>query len=551
MFERARTFAATRRGVTAAGLAVVLLGLPLSAQIGEKVDYDAVMRIKDEGFGSSSRVMEFASWLTDVHGPRLTNSPQFRAAGQYVVKQMTGLGFANVKLEPWGPFGRGWSNEYTHVRVVAPYTTTLLAFSKAWTPGTNGPVKGEATLATLEKDEDLTKHKGQLKGKFVLLQPAGEVKPLFDAPGRRYDEGDLEKLTRETPTRGGMRGGGRPPQPGQPGPFGNMAAQMEFRRKRTAFLVAEGVAGTIVPSTCPRGDSGSVCVAAFSPGEGSRDPKEPTPLVQIVLASEHYGRLVRTLEKKLPVTIEADVRNTFHDDDQMSFNVVADLPGTDKADEVVMVGAHLDSWHTGTGATDNGASSAVVMEALRILKAAGLKPRRTIRMALWGGEEQGLLGSRAYVKDHFADRETMTLKPDHGKLAAYFNMDNGGGAFRGIYLQNNDAAASVIAAWMEPFRGLGMTTLAPGPTSGTDHLSFDAVGLPGFQFIQDPLEYSTRTHHTNQDVYERLIPDDLKQNAVIIAAFAYHAAMRDERLPRKPLPKASPMPRIPGITAGN
>jgi hypothetical protein len=543
-------FVTTRRTLVAAGLAIALIGVPLAAQVKEKVDYDAVMRIKDEGFGSSSRVMEFTSWLTDVHGPRLTNSPQYRAAGQYIVRQMTELGFANVKLEPWGPFGRGWSNEYTHVRVVAPFATTLMAYSKAWAPGTNGPVKGEVVLVALEKDEDLAKVKGQLAGKFLMIQPVAEVKPLFDAPGKRYTEDDLEKLTRETPSRGGMRGG-RPPQPGQPGPFGNMAAQMELRKKRTAFLVAEGVAGLIFPSTCARGDSGSVCVSAVSPGEGSRDPKEPTQLVQIVLASEHYNRLARTIEKKLPVTIEADVRNTFHDEDQMSFNVVAELPGTDKADEVVILGAHLDSWHAGTGATDNAASGAVMMEALRILEAAGLKPRRTIRMALWGGEEQGLLGSRAYVKEHFADRESMTLKPDHAKLAAYFNMDNGGGAFRGIYLQNNDAAAPVISAWMEPFHALGMTTVSPQPTGGTDHQSFDAVGLPGFQFIQDPMEYSTRTHHTNQDVYERLVPEDLKQNAVIIAAFAYHAAMRDEKLPRKPLPKPSPMPRIPGITAGN
>lgn len=530
----------------AAALAVALATLPLTAQVHEKVDYDAVMRIKDEGFGRSSRVMEFASWLTDVHGPRLTNSPQFRAAGEYVVKQMTELGFANVKLEPWGPFGRGWHNEYTHVRVVSPYAASLLAFPKAWTPGTSGPLKGEAVLATLDTEADFAKVRGQLKGKFVLLQPAPEVKPLFDAPGRRHSEVDLEKLSRELPSRGGgMRGGARP---GQPNPFANMAAQMEFRKKRTAFLVEEGVAGLISPSTCPRGDSGSVCVGGPASGEGSRDPKDPTPLPQVVVASEQYGRILRTLEKKLPVVIEADVKVTYFDQDQTSFNVIAELPGTDKADEVVILGAHFDSWHAGTGATDNGASSAVMMEALRILKASGLKPRRTIRMALWGGEEQGLLGSRAYVKEHFADRETMALKPAHAKLAAYFNMDNGGGAFRGIYLENNEAARGVIAAWMEPFHALGMTTVSPQPTSGTDHMAFDAVGLPGFQFIQDPLEYSSRTHHTNQDVYERLIPEDLKQNAVILASFAYHAAMRDEGLPRKPLPKPAPMPRIPGVT---
>ena len=545
-----RTPASRRAAGVFVGIAIAALAFPLGAQVKEKIDYDAIMRFKDEGFGPSSRVMEFASWIVDVYGPRLTNSPQYKAAGNYVVKQMTEMGFANVKLEPWGPFGRGWSNEYTSVRVVAPYAATLTAYSKAWAPGTSGPLKGEAVLATLDKEEDFAKVKGTLRGKFVLLQPAAEVKPLFEAPGRRYSDSDLDKLTKESPTRGGFRGG-RPPRAGQPNPFGNMAAQMELRKKRTAFLVAEGVAGILSPSSCARGDSGSVCVSAVSPGEGSRDPKEPTPLVQIVLASEHYGRIVRTLEKKLPVTIEADVKSTFHDADQNTFNVVAELPGGDKADEVVLLGAHLDSWHSGTGATDNGASCAVMMEALRILKATGVTPRRTIRMGLWGGEEQGLLGSRAYVKEHLADRETMTLKPEHAKLAAYFNMDNGGGAFRGIYMQNNDAAALVVAAWMEPFHALGMTTLSPQPTGGTDHQSFDAVGLPAFQFIQDPLEYSTRTHHTNQDVYERLIPDDLKQNAVIIASFAYHAAMRDEKLPRKPLPKPSPMPRIPGITASN
>ena len=539
------TRGSTRRW-PAAALALALASLPLSAQVHEKVDYDAVMRIKDEGFGQSSRVMEFAGYLTDVHGPRLTNSPQFRAAGHYAVKQLTDLGFANVKLEPWGPFGRGWHNEYTNVRVVSPYAATLLAFPKAWTPGTRGPLKGEAIAATLDTEADFDKVKGQLKGKWVLLQPAPEVKPLWEAPGKRFTDADLERMSRETPTRGGFRGA--PARPGQPNPFG--PGQTEFRKKRTAFLVAEGVAGLISPSTCPRGDSGSVCVGGPAQGEGSRDPKDPTLLPQIVVASEQYGRILRTLERKLPVTIEADVKVAWFDDDQMSFNVIAEIPGTDKADEVVMIGAHFDSWHSGTGATDNGGSSAVMMEAMRILKAAGLKPRRTIRMALWGGEEQGLLGSRAYVRAHFGDRETMKLEPEHARLAAYFNMDNGGGVFRGVYLEHNDAVRDVIAAWMEPFRLLGMTTLTPQPTSGTDHMSFDAVGLPGFQFIQDPLEYSTRTHHSNQDVYERLIPEDLRTNAVIVASFAYHAAMRDEKLPREPLPKPMPAPRGPAPTAG-
>jgi carboxypeptidase Q len=285
-----------------------------------------------------------------------------------------------------------------------------------------------------------------------------------------------------------------------------------------------------------------VRVQAPPEGESQRQTTDAAVLPQIVVAGEHYGRLLRLLDKKVPVALEIDVKNRFVDTDLNSLNVIAELPGSDKADEVVMIGAHFDSWHSGTGATDNGVSCAVMIEAMRILKASGLKPRRTIRMGLWTGEEQGLLGSRAYVTKHFADRTDMVLKPEHAKLAAYFNMDNGGGAFRGVYLQGNEAVAPIFEAWMKPFASLGMTTLTIRPTSGTDHLSFDAVGLPGFQFVQDPIEYGSRTHHTNLDVYERAIPDDLVQNAITIATFAYHAANRDQPLPRKPLPKPSPVP---------
>jgi Zn-dependent M28 family amino/carboxypeptidase len=291
------------------------------------------------------------------------------------------------------------------------------------------------------------------------------------------------------------------------------------------------VLATIVPG---RGTNGTVFVGGSAT---NAQPNANLGVPSVTIAVEHYGRMVRTLEKKMPVTITLEVKNTFTDD-TMSFNVVGEIPGTDKADELVMLGAHFDSWHTGTGTTDNGVSSAVMMEALRILKATGLQPRRTIRMGLWTGEEQGLLGSRAYVKEHFADRETMALKPEHAKLSVYLNMDNGGGTFRGIYLQGNEAIAPVFESWMKPFANMGMTTLTIRPTGGTDHLSFDAVGLPGFQFVQDPLEYSTRTHHTNLDVYERAIPEDLMQNAVIIASFVYHAANRDALLPRKALPRA-------------
>lgn len=272
---------------------------------------------------------------------------------------------------------------------------------------------------------------------------------------------------------------------------------------------------------------------------GPRDPKAPTTFPQLVIAAEHYNRMFRTSERKIPVSLEMDVDNRFYDDDLDSFNIVGEIRGTDLAHEVVMMGAHFDSWHSATGATDNAAGSAVILEAMRILKASEVKMRRTVRMALWTGEEQGLLGSRAYVRDHFAERQTMTLKPEHAQLAAYFNVDNGTGAIRGVFLQRNEAVAPVFQAWMEPFRNIGMTTLSIRNTLSTDHVAFDEVGLPAFQFIQDPMEYTTRTHHTNMDVYDRIQPSDLIQNAVIVASFAYHAANRDQKLPRKPLPRTS------------
>jgi Zn-dependent M28 family amino/carboxypeptidase len=312
-----------------------------------------------------------------------------------------------------------------------------------------------------------------------------------------------------------------------------------FNRTRTAFFLEEGVAGLIQPGR-GIGDHGSVLVG----GGGSRDPKDPPVPPTVAVATEHYNRIARMLKKDVAVTLEMDIKNTFYDQDLTMFNIVAELPGADKADEVVMLGGHFDSWHAGTGAVDNAAGVAAMMEAMRILKATGLKLRRTVRIGLWGGEEQGLIGSRQYVKQHFADRETMKLLPEHAKLAGYFNIDNGTGAIRGVYLQGNEAVTPIFAAWMEPFRNLGMTTLTIRNTGGTDHLSYDAVGLPGFQFIQDPVEYSSLSHHSNLDVYERVQPADMMKNAVIAAAFVYQTANRDQLLPRKPLPKPQP-PRPP------
>jgi hypothetical protein len=510
-------------------LLALALAAPLAGQAGpDRVDHDAIYKIKEEGFQRSD-VMEIAGVLTDVHGPRLTNSPNFAQAAAWAMKKMTDWGLVNVKLEPWGTFGPGWSNQLTSIRAVSPQAYPIIGYSKAWSAGTPGAIAGEAVLMKMDpRATDLSylePYRGKLRGRIVLLGEPRELKTIDEAPSKRYSAEQLSELTRETAHR--ARAGYRPPT----------REARELIRKRLQFLREEGALATVDAGWY--GDGGTVFVGGVTP----RDPKDPAyvAIPQLTIAAEHYGRMARTLARGIPVRLEIEVANTFHDTDATGYNVVGEIPGTDKADEVVMIGAHFDSWHTGTGATDNAAGSAVMLEAMRIIKAAGLRPRRTIRIALWSGEEQGLLGSRAYVKQHFGDPETMALKPEHGRFAAYFNVDNGTGAIRGVYLQGNEAVGSVFRTWMEPFRSLGMDTLSIRDTGGTDHLAFDGVGLPGFQFIQDPVEYDSRTHHSNMDVYERMQAPDMKQNAVIVAAFAYHAAMRDETLPRKPLPK----PRAP------
>jgi len=490
--------------------------LPLTAQwaITEKLDLDAIYKIKDEGL-QRSKVMEIESYLTDVYGPRLTGSPNIKEAADWAQKTMKQWGLANVKTEAW-PFGRGWQNQRFVANAVTPRAYPLIAYPKAWTPGTKGAVTGEAVMAVVSTEKDFDTFRGKLRGKFVLATPLRDVLPQFEPPATRYTEAQLADLAKQ-PAAGRGRGRGNAPD-------------AAFVRKRTQFWIDEGVAAVIDAS---RGDGGTL----FVQSGGSRDAKDPPSPPQVVLAVEHYGRIARTLDKQISVTLQFDIDNRFYDDDLDAFNIVGELPGSDKADEVVMLGAHFDSWHTGTGATDNAAGSAVMMEAMRILKASGVRLRRTVRIGLWGGEEQGLLGSKAYVKAHYADPATMQLKPEHGKFAGYFNVDNGTGTIRGVYLQGNEAVAPIFQAWMEPFKNLGMTTLAIRNTGGTDHLSYDAVGLPGFQFIQDDVEYDTRTHHSNMDVYERVQANDMMRNAVIVAAFVYNTANRDEKLPRKPLPK--------------
>jgi carboxypeptidase Q len=509
--------------------ALFCLAIPIVAQMPqEKVDLDAIYRIKDEGL-NRSQVMDTLSYLTDVYGARLTGSPQIRAAADWAKKKLTEWELVNVNLEAWGPFGRGWTNEKFTARVISPSVNfPIIAYPKAWTPGTNGPIEADVVTAVINNEQDFDRFRGLLRDKYVMIAAPPEVPAQFQAPGRRYTDDELVNISNQPV---------QPPRGGGPGQRGGAAGGRgnadNFNQRRLKFFLDEGVIATVEAS---RGTGGTVFVQA---GGGRNLTDAPVP-PQVVVSVEHYGRIWRMLEKKIPVKLELDIQNKFFDQDLNSFNVVADVPGTDKADELVMLGAHFDSWHTGTGATDNAAGSAVMMEAMRILKATGLKMRRTVRLALWTGEEEGLLGSRAYVTQHFADRADMKLKPEHSKFSAYFNVDNGTGAIRGVYLQGNEAVAPIFQAWMQPFRNLGMTTLTIRNTGGTDHQSFDAVGLPGFQFIQDPIEYDSRTHHSNMDVYERIQAQDLMKDAVIVASFAYHAANRDEKLPRKPLPAPQP-----------
>jgi carboxypeptidase Q len=507
-------------------VAVAMLLAQPNAQQQEPVDLDAIYRIKDEGL-RRSEVMDTAWHLTDVHGPRLTNSPNIRAAAAWAMGRLREWGLSNVRQETF-PFGRGWANEKFTASVVAPQPFPLVAFPRAWTPGTDGLVAADAVLAVIQNDDDLKTWTGRLKGKIVLTARPAEVRPLFGPLGRRFTDSDLADIQPQQIQRPSSQNQGTPGSPGQ-----------TFAQKRQQFYLQEGVVALLEPGT-GRSDHGAMLVGGSS---ANRDPKAPPTAPQITVATEQYNRLARLVEKKVPVRLELNVQNRFFDQTLDAFNIVAELPGSDKADELVMLGAHFDSWHAGTGATDNAAGSAATIEAIRILKAAGLRMRRTVRLALWTGEEQGLLGARAYVRDQFGDSASMQLKPAHAKLSGYFNMDNGTGAIRGVYLQGNEAIRPVFAAWMEPFRNLGMTTLSIRNTGSTDHVPFDEVGLPGFQFIQDPIEYGTHSHHTNMDLYDRLQPEDLMKNAVIIASFVYHAANRDGLLPRKPLPPArSPRP---------
>jgi carboxypeptidase Q len=536
---------------------------------------DPIEKIKDEGM-NRSQVMQTLSYLSDVIGPRLTASPNMKRANEWTRDHLTKWGLQNAQLEPWGSFGRGWSLKKFSAQVIEPQAIPLIAFPKAWSPGFEAPLTAEVVYVDARTEADLEKFKGTLKGKIVFTAPVREVAAHFQPQGTRLNEKELLALAdapEPRPTGGGRNFQGNP----------TARAAALFINTKMRFFDQEGAALLVDPA---RGDGGTIFVQSASivppvsdpntpttgRGTPSYDKSKPKVIPQMVLAIEHYNRIVRMLQAGEKVKINVDLGVAWQEADLMGYNTVAEIPGTDLKDEVVMLGGHMDSWHSGTGATDNAAGVSVAMEAVRIIQALGLKPRRTIRIALWSGEEQGLLGSRGYVAQHFGSMQAppattsavpspgnagngmgggngagngaqtqsqpqvLVKKPEYENFSAYFNLDNGTGKIRGVYLQGNEGVRPLFRQWLAPFRDMGATTLSISNTGGTDHLAFDGVGLPGFQFIQDEIEYDTRTHHSNQDVFDRIQADDMKQAATIMAAFVYNTAMRNEKLPRKPAP---------------
>jgi carboxypeptidase Q len=522
-------------------IAFVLIScvLPALAPAQEKIDLNVIHKIKAEELGNDSKVMELMHKLTDQYGPRLTNSPQYRVAGDWAVKQMTEWGLAKVHLEKWAtpkdnPIP-GWQVKSFNGAMVEPQYMPIIGMPVAWTSGTNGPQTGEAMLAVIQNANDMEKFHGKLAGKWVLTVTPPDLAFPTTALARRYTPDELTEMATELIPTGGGRGGRG--AGGRGGALGNMTIEefRAFQEKMRTYFKDEKVAGAI--SASERGQSGTLF------GGGASRRMDTTNVPQISITAEHYNRIARLLQHNTPVKLMFDVKNEFDNTNTDSFNVIAEIPGTTKPNEVVMLGAHFDSWHYGTGATDNAAGSAVAMEVMRLLKALDLKMDRTVRIGLWGGEEEGLLGSRAYVKEHFADPEVMKPTAEHPNLSGYFNIDNGTGRIRGVYLQGNEMMRPIFEQWFGAMKDLTPGAVTIRNTGGTDHLSFVAVGIPGFQFIQDPMDYDTRTHHSNMDVYDRIQPADMKQMAIIEAAFVYNAATRPDKLPRTDLPKPQPAGR--------
>lgn len=496
----------------------------------EPVDESVIARIKTEAF-QRSELMDTVSRLADRYGPRLGGSPEFAEAARWTRDRLAAWGLESARLEPFEQEGPGWTLERFSMEMTEPRYMRLVAEPQAWSASIIGVLTGRPVLVNIQSASDFAAHRGKLKGAIVMNGRPGAEAPDPELPAGRYTDGELERRARQIDP--GVRGFG-PFTPRSYRASREAAAKRQAaRQEMTDFFRDEQVAALITPNRVP-----GLHVHADGTSGGVPPPRFPA----FVMATEHYGRIARLLEGGVPVTLALGLQAQFHAD-AIGVNVLAEIPGSDPRlkDEVVMLGAHLDSVHSGTGATDDAAGCAVMMEAVRILKAIGGRPRRTIRIALWGSEELGHLGSRAYVKRHFGDPDTLALKPEHERLSAYFNLDNGSGRIRGVYLQGNEAVRPIFAEYLKPFHYLGAATLTILNTGGTDHEGFDAVGLPGFQFIQDAHDYETRVSHSNLDLYETVVEEDLKQAAAIVASFVYHAAVRDERLPRKPA--ASPEPR--------
>jgi hypothetical protein len=545
-----------RRSVALNAMLPVLLAAPLG-WAGDSSDLDVVHQIRQEAL-KRSQVMEHVFQMTDVYGPRLTRSPGIQEAAQWVLETAQSWRLDNVHLEPWGPFGRGWSTSYFSAHLIEPQYAPLIGVPLNWAPGTNGVVSGTPMLAPLDwprdveerrraLDEFIEEYRGKLAGQIVLLRDPPNLKEIEKALSTRFDQTELSKRAQAPePIEPIDIDYANPKVPEDPDERARFLAHApryvleKVRRERrkllyrlNEFLAEERVRLAIYPAW--RGDGGTV----FPPTVGWHDSDTVHPPPSIALTPEHYNRLARLVENDRPCRIDVEVRAQFHEEQEPA-NVVAEIAGSSKADEVVIIGAHFDDVVYGTGATDNATGCAVMMEVMRILKTLDLRLDRTVRMVLWTGEEQGLLGSKAYVKEHFGDPQTMQLGPEHAKVSAYYNLDNGTGKIRGVYLQENDMVRPIFKTWLAPFADLDAKTLTIRKTGGTDHLSFDQLGIPGFQFIQDPVEYRTRTHHSNMDVYDRVQPGDLMQASAIIASFVYHTANRDDLLPRKPLPEPWP-----------
>jgi carboxypeptidase Q len=529
-----------KRTATLFLLIVSIAAFPRAQAPAEKLDYETIGRIRDEGL-NRSQVMDHISWLADVYGPRLTGGPGIMQAGDWTLKKFAEWSLSNPHRETF-QFGKGWSLERFSAHMIEPQVQPLIGLPGGWSAGTNGTVVAEVVRAQIDTEADIERYRGKLAGKIVLTQPARAVSMLEGLIVHRMTPEEFaEAATTPIPAARGRGGRG--------GAGGRGAADNSLRQKIAQFYKSEGVvalfnrggdsasasAGSNLDTQQQRTDGGTI----FPSGNGSRAADAGQAVPSVTLAVEHYNRMTRILDKGLPVKVELNIQTKFYDETSPNgFNLVAEIPGTDPAlkDEVVILGAHFDSVAHSPGATDNATGSAAMMEAMRIIKAIGAKPRRTIRIALWGGEEEGLMGSRAYVREHFADVTTMTLKPAHAKVAAYFNSDNGSGRIRGIWLQSNLAVAPIFQQWIEPLRDLGVTGLGPRSVSSTDHVSFDNAGLPGFQFMVDRLEYNSRSHHSNMDTVDRVQRDDMVQHATVIAVIAWNAANRDEKLPRKALP---------------